>query len=197
MTAKQQIESTQAEEHVAAPYRFTADDYHRMGKLGIIAPDCRVELIDGEVLVMSPIGGGHAWAVTRVVLIFRSIPVEEAIPFIQNSVRLSEHWEPVPDFMLLRPAAAAKRRLPKPADVLLLIEVSDTTLRIDRDIKLPHYAEAGIPEVWILDLQNNCLRVYREPLGGEYRSVRVLGRGDSIAPLAFPSFQLKVDDLLG
>lgn len=197
MTTKAQSEAEVCEEWAPTPYRFTVDDYYRMAEAGILNEDSRVELIDGEVLVMSPIGRGHMWAVTRVVLLFRSLPAEQAIPFVQNAVRLTEHWEPVPDFVLLRPSTAVTQPIPGPADVLLLIEVSDTTLRIDRDIKLPRYAEAGIPEVWIVDLQNDCLRVYREPLGGEYRSLRVLGRGDVIAPLAFPDLQLRVDQLLG
>ena len=179
-------------------WRFTVDDYHRMGEVGIFHEDDRVELIDGEILQMSPTGDPH---VGRVIdlndLVTERLGTAVHVS-VQNPVRLPPHSEPQPDIVLMarRPGVRASRA-PRAEDVLLLIEVADTTLAYDRDVKIPLYAAAGIPDVWIADLQGDRLRVYREPDGIEYRSVQVLARGATIAPLAFPDLQLTVDEILG
>ena len=179
-------------------WRFTAADYHRMDEAGILKEDDRVELIEGEILKMSPIGDRHAG---RVIVLNRTFSLrlgDRAFVSVQNPVRLSEHSEPQPDLVIMRPPAEGQSvRAPHPADILLLVEVSDTTLAFDRDTKVPLYAQAEVPEVWLLDLPGDRLRVYRDPSDGEYRSIAVLARGDSISLLAFPDITLTVDEILG
>jgi Uma2 family endonuclease len=182
----------------AGPWRFTAKDYHRMGKAGIFGPEDRVELIDGEVIRMSPIGDPHAGRVIFLTRLFTLRLGQEAFVSAQNPVRLSQYSEPEPDLVIMRsPLDPSAVRAPRPEDVLLLIEVCDTTLAYDRDKKVPLYAEAGIPETWLLDLPAGRLRVYREPDGREYRRIEVLARGSRIAPLAFPEMAFSVDEILG
>src|SRR6266540_1525447 len=120
---------------------FSAEDYHRMGEAGILTEDDRVELIEGEIIEMPPIGSHHGGLVKRLNLVFRIVPKELAVPSVQDPLRLSATSEPVPDFMLLRPRPDTYYNdNPLPDDVLLLIEVSDTTLAYDREVKLPLYA---------------------------------------------------------
>jgi len=121
-----------------------------------------------------------------------------ALVSVQNPLRLSERSEPEPDLVIMhRPLDAQVVRAPRPEDVLLLIEVSDATLEYDRDTKVALYAAAGIPEVWLLDLPGDRLRVYRDPSDGEYRSITVLGRGDSVTLTTFPDITLTVEEILG
>jgi Uma2 family endonuclease len=183
-----------------APYRFTVDDYHRMAAAGILTEDDRVELIEGEILAMPPIGEGHAGGVNRLSWLFTDRVGRRAVVAVQNPVRLSRHSEPQPDLAILRPRADFYAgKMPEPDDVLLLIEVSDTTLAYDRDVKVPLYAAAGIAEVWLVDLAGDRLRRYREPdaAAGEYRHVEVLARGATVAPRAFPDVTFNVDEILG
>jgi Uma2 family endonuclease len=180
------------------PWRFTVDDYHRMGVTGILHEDDRVELVDGEVLLMAPISDPHMGGVIRLTDLFTQRLGTRVLLSVQNAIRLSPRSEPQPDIALLRrrPDFYTTGK-PTPADVYLLIEVSDSTLRYDRDEKVPLYARAGIPELWLLDLQNDRLRVYRDPDNGEYRSVLVVLRGMTVAPFAFPDVTLMVDEVLG
>jgi Uma2 family endonuclease len=178
--------------------RFTVDDYHRMAEVGILTEDDRVELLDGEIVEMSPIGSDHAGHVKRLIALFTSRLGARVVVSVQDPVSLSRHSEPQPDVALLRPRAdfyAGSH--PQPEDVLLLIEVADTSVETDRRIKLPLYAQAGLREVWLLDLDAERLEVYREPAAEGYREVHVLARGQEIAPQAFPDLTLRVDDLLG
>ncbi|MGH2584543.1 MAG: Uma2 family endonuclease [Dehalococcoidia bacterium] len=169
-----------------------------MGEAGILGEDDRVELIEGEILRMAPIGDRHVGRVIEANDLFTSRLGRRVLVSVQNPVRLSELSEPQPDLVLMRrPDAGHVLRAPHPSDVLLLVEVADTTLSYDRDRKVPLYAKAGIPETWILDIPADVLRVYREPVAGEYRHVEILSRGASIAPLAFPDILFAVDDLLG
>lgn len=192
------VKVNEASTATVRPWRFTAADYHRVGKAGIFQPDDRVELIDGEIIRMSPIGDPHAGRVIVLNRIFSLKLGERAYVSVQNAVRLSEHSEPEPDLVIMRlPNAGESVRAPHPQDILLLIEVSDSTLSFDRDTKVPLYAQAGIPEVWLLDLPGDRLRVYREPSDGEYRSITVLARGESITLTAFPDITLTVDEILG
>ena len=181
-----------------SPRRFTVKDYYRMGKAGILTQDDRVELIEGEILQMPPIGSPHASGVKRLVLSFAPLIGGAAVVSVQDPLRLSDHSEPVPDFMLLRPRAdlyAASH--PGPGDVLLLVEVSDTTLTYDLRTKLPLYAREGVPEVWVVDLNGQRLFVARDPSPTGYRTTLTLSRGDRLAPLAFPELEVAVDDILG
>lgn len=178
-------------------YRFTVEDYHRMAEAGILSEDDRVELIEGEILQMAPIGGEHAACVNGSARLLIKRLDDRAVVSIQNPVRLSAGSEPEPDLMLLRPRADQYwQGLPEPEDVLLIIEVSDSTLHFDRGTKLPMYAAAGIPEVWIVDLERRRVLVHRGPDGDLYREAIVIDQG-SISPAAFPDVALQLDEIFG
>jgi Uma2 family endonuclease len=177
---------------------FTVDEYYRMAKAGVLREDERVELLDGEIIEMSPIGSRHAACVRGLTRQFVRQLGDKAIVSTQNPVRLSSGSEPEPDIALLRPKDDGYANShPGPADVLLLIEVADTTLDYDRDTKLLFYAAASIPEVWIWDLNGERVLVYREPHDGQYRQTSVVERGGVLSPMAFPDLELLVDDFLG
>jgi Uma2 family endonuclease len=174
--------------------RFTVEEYRRLGEVGILHEDDRVELIDGEIVEMTPIGERHALAVIYLNNALARGLEGRALVSPQNPLRLGPHSEPQPDLVLLRPAVD---RLPAAPDALLVIEVADTSLAYDRDTKLPRYARAGIPEAWIVDLEGQAVEVHRAPGPTGYRDVQRLGRGASVSPAAFPDLRLAVDDILG
>ena len=178
--------------------RFTADEYRRMGKAGIFGPEDRTELIDGEIIHMNPIGRRHAARVNRATAVLLKALGDRAVVSGQNPVQLSHWTEPQPDIAVLKPRTDFyEEKRPTPEDVLLLMEVSDTTMPYDLKVKLPHYAAAGIPEVWVQDVNADVLHVFREPVGKAYAASMRLKRGDSISPLAFPDIQFSLDDFLG
>ena len=150
-------------------HRITVNEYHRMAEVGLLAPDARVELIEGEIIDMAPIGKAHASIVDQLTRLLTRAVVDDAIVRIQGSVRLSRMSEPGPDVVLLKPRADFYRsEFASGADTLLVIEVSDSTLRYDREVKVPLYARHGVPEVWIVDVQNDQLLVYESPSSGVY-----------------------------
>jgi Uma2 family endonuclease len=178
--------------------RFSVDDYHRMAKAGILHEDDRVELLDGEIIEMAPIGSRHAFCVIALTQQFNAQVAGRAIVSVQNPVRLSRQSEPQPDLLLLRPPLERyKDALPGPDDVLLVVEVADTTASSDRRVKLPKYAAAGIPEAWLVNLPRNSIEVHREPRDGRYQQVTVYRRGDMVSLLAFPDVTVAVDAILG
>jgi Uma2 family endonuclease len=164
---------------------------------GVFTEDDRVELLEGEVVEMAPIGSRHAGCVNRLNMFFAKRLEGHTIAAVQNPVLLSEHSEPQPDFALLRPRPDAYAGShPGPEDVVLLVEVADTTAAWDRRHKLPLYAAAGVPEVWLIDLTAEVVEVCRRPEGAAYREVRVALPAEHIAPEAFPEVSLPVRDLL-
>jgi Uma2 family endonuclease len=177
---------------------FTVQDYYRMAQAGILRPEDRVELIDGEIIEMSPIGYRHGVSVSRITTLFIRAFVDRITLQPQNPLRLSKWTEPQPDIVLFkpRPDFYAKKRPVPAADVLLTVEVSDTSLSKDQKIKLPKYAEAGISEYWIADLRHNILYVYRSPKGPTYEVTLTFSPGDSVSVLAFPDINFRVDELL-
>jgi Uma2 family endonuclease len=176
--------------------RFTADQYLRMIDTGILAKGDRVELIEGEILEMGPTGPPHGAGLANLNRLLVLGVGSGAIVMPGATVRLSALSAPEPDLMLLRPRQGSYRdRYIEPGDVLLIVEVSDTSLRRDRELKLPLYARAGIPEVWIADVQDQRVEVYRSPGPGAYASVRRIGQGESIAPVAFPDLVISVDEV--
>ena len=176
--------------------RFTVHDYHRMGEVGILHEDDRVELIEGEIVEMAAIGTRHFTCVNQLNrLLVRGVG-DAAIVSVQNPVRLDEHTEPQPDLTVLQ-VRDYRESLPMPEDVLLLIEVSDTTLSYDRGVKLPLYARAGIPEVWIVDLVGEVIERHTDPSGDGYRSLKQARRGETIESTAPPELALRVDVILG
>ena len=178
--------------------RFTVDEYHRMGQAGILGEDDRLELLEGEIVEMAPIGSRHQATVDRLTRLFSGRMADAVLVRVQGPVRLAEDSEPQPDVTLLRLRddfyATAH---PGPEDVILLVEVSDSSIEYDREVKLPHYARQGIPEVWIVDLDKDAIEVYTEPTVEGYRGVSQLGRGQTLSPQHFPPLELAVDQVLG
>jgi len=153
-----------------AVHAFTVDDYHRMTEAGILSADERTELIEGVVVTMSPIGAPHFVTVLLLDQLLRNAVGTRAVVSVQGPVRLPPRSEPQPDLALLRPPASRyKAALPGPADVFLLVEVSDSTLARDRDVKAPLYAAHGIPEYWLVDLDAQEVLIHRDPLPAERR----------------------------
>lgn len=169
-----------------------------MGETGIFTEDDRVELLDGQIYTMSPVGRRHAACVKRINRLFTKRADDQAIVSVQDPVELNDHSEPEPDIaLLLFRADFYEERLPTAADVLLLIEVSDATLRFDKEVKLPLYAESGIAEVWIIDLKKASIEVYSHPRNGVYQEQQTVKRGQNLTPQQLPSLTLTVQELLG
>jgi len=178
-------------------HRFTVKEYYRMAETGVLRPDARVELLNGEIIDMSPIGSAHAGTVKRFIRIFTKLAQERWQVSAQDPLHLDEHSEPEPDFMLLkRSADDYTGRHPQPEDVFLLIEVADVSLDYDREQKLPVYGRAGVPEVWIVNLRDQSIEVYREPHFTGYSSKTILRAGDQAKPQAFPDVTVDVTELL-
>ncbi len=179
-------------------YRFTVDEYHRMAEAGILTEDDRVELLDGEIVAMSPIGSSHSGCINALTELLTHGLIRRASISVQNPVRLDRYWEPQPDLAVLRPRSDHYRSaLPGPADVLLLIEVADSTVEFDRGIKAPLYARHGIPELWIVNLPADRIEVYRDPTPDGYREVRTAARGDVVTLARFPELEVRADEILG
>jgi Uma2 family endonuclease len=178
---------------------FNVDEYYRMAEAGIFDEDDRVELIEGEIIEMVPIGSRHAGVVKRLIALLSGLISEDkAILSAQDPVRLNDLSEPEPDVALLR----ARRDFyteshPAPRDVLLIIEVADSSAESDREIKVPLYARAAVTEVWVVDVNADVIDVYRSPSSGSYVFHVGASRGDAVSPEALPEVKLKVSDILG
>ena len=179
-------------------HRFTVDEYAKMAEAGVLGPERRVELIDGEIVEMAAMGVDHAGCITRANDLFSSRLQGRILVRIQCPILLDEFWAPEPDVVLARRQADFYASAhPTPPDVLLAIEVSDTTQEYDRETKIPRYGAAGIQESWIANLASGLLEVYRSPGKRGYRKVQKFGRTQVVHPLAFPDFEFKVSELLG
>ena len=176
---------------------FTVDAFRRLAEARVLREDDRVELIDGQVVEMSPIGASHAACVRRLNRLLGRLLSDLAMVDVQNPIVLGARDQPQPDLTVLRPRVDAYRQHPRAADLLLVIEVSDTSLEYDRGTKVPLYARAGIAEVWIVDLDGDRIEVYRGPASGGYRDVRVVSRGETLSPSAFPDVTISVAEVLG
>jgi len=177
--------------------KFTVDEYYRMAEVGIIGPEDRVELIDGQIIQMSPPGIRHVAASHRATTLFTEALGRRVIVSVQNPLRLDRFNEPQPDIIILKPQPDFyASRNSGPEDASLVIEISDTSLSYDRKVKIPHYAAKSIPEVWIEDLKHDVLLVYRDPAGGVYGTNLTLRRGETVSPSAFSDIVFKVEDLL-
>lgn len=177
---------------------FTTAEYHQMVAAGIFDEDDRLELIDGEIVEMSPIGPRHVAAVNRLTEVLGEQARGLAILSVQNPVELSDFSEPQPDLTLLkRRADFYAQALPTVADVLVAIEVADTTVEKDRGAKIPSYARAGLAESWLVDLVNDRIEVYSQPSSGVYQEIRIVLRGQPVISKTIPQLQLNADDILG
>ena len=180
-----------------AKHRFSVKDYYRMAETGVLRPDARVELLDGEIVDMSPIGPFHGGVVARLNRLFSLHCKDRWLIWPQNALQLNDHSEPQPDVILLKPSPDDyTNNNPRPEDVFLLVEVSDSSLAIDVEKKLPLYGRAGVAEVWIVNLEEGVVEIYREPHFDGYGSKTVLGDGDQARPLAFPDVAVDVAELL-
>jgi Uma2 family endonuclease len=179
--------------------RFTLEEYHRMGEAGILDEDERVELIEGEIVEMTPIGWLHASVVARIAKVFWAHFGERAIVWVQNPLVLPRQVsEFQPDLALLKPRPDFYRaKQVEPGDAFLVVEVMDSSVAHDRRVKLPIYARGGVPEVWLIDVKKGTVEAHRRPAAGGYRDRRVIDRAGTIATLAFPRVVLAVRDMIG
>ena len=174
---------------------FTVQEYYRMAEAGIFHPDERVELIEGEIVQMSPIGPRHAGCVINATRLFITRLGDCAIVSPQNPVVIQPRSEPQPDLLLLRPRAVSySREHPTPEDVLLAVEVADTTVRFDRLVKARLYVRAGIAEFWLFLAIDGTVEVYRAPGSDGYTSVTQRGPGQTVSSLVFPDVSFTVTD---
>lgn len=176
-------------EHIYQRHRLSVDDYERMGQANILGEDDRVELIEGEIIDMPPIGSPHGGAVKRIAnRLVRTFSETDAILAVHDPLRLSDFSEPEPDIVLLRPRDDFYAELhPGPEDVLLLVEVAETSLRYDRDKKLPLYTRAGIPECWLVDIAGQALWIYRGPGPKGYANVSQAADLSAVRPFCLPT----------
>jgi len=179
-------------------HRFTVEEYHAMGEAGLLSEDDRVELIDGEIVDMAPIGTRHLACVVALTHLLAEASGGRYFVSVQNPVALSERSEPQPDLSLLRtrPVPTAEGP-PGSEDVLLLIEVSDTTLAYDKDVKLPRYANAGVPEVWVVDLEGRKVESYSTPSAEGYGVSREFGPGERARSGSVEGLSVPVEEILG
>ncbi len=177
---------------------FTVEEYYQMAAAGILTENDRVELIEGEIVEMAAIGSRHGACVNRLNSLFSQLLGIRAIVGVQNPVRLNNNSEPQPDIALLqpRPDFYADGH-PQPQDIFLIIEVADTTIEYDREVKLPLYASSRISEIWIINLNHEVIEVYRNPNNNRYESVQIFQRGSQITIPAFAELSLAVNDILG
>ncbi len=188
---------------VAAPpvaeyerFRLSSDRYHQMIERGIFGEDERIELIEGGLVAMSPIGSEHSGVVDQLNEILVSQLARRAVVKVQGPIHLDDHSEPEPDVVLSKPRRDYyKRSLPQPADILLIIEVADSSLAYDRTVKMPLYARAGIAETWIINLIDRWIEVYRDPSTAGYTTMLKILPGRAIAPQAFADVIVAVNDL--
>jgi Uma2 family endonuclease len=176
--------------------RFTVDEYYRMGEVGILTEKDRVELIDGDIIQMSPIGSRHGHCIAALIERLMPAVVGRALLRPQLPLFISSHTEPQPDVLLVKPGAHYWEQQPRPEDVLLLVEVAETSYSYDRNVKLPLYARENIPEVWIIDLVRGAVEVYRGPSPRGYQSLTRLERGATLTPAAFPDVAIAVMEIL-
>lgn len=176
--------------------RLSVHDYHRMAESGILQPDERIELLEGQIIQMAAKGTAHRAAVTRIQRLFQAQIGDRVLICLQDPVQLDDYSEPEPDIAILVPDPLDyAEHHPTPAEVYLLIEVSDTTLKFDRERKAPAYARAGIQEYWVLDVNDRKLHVYRSPNQDGYQSETILAEELTIAPLAFPECVIAIKEM--
>ena len=177
-------------------HRFTVDEFQRMAQTGILDEDARVELLDGQIVEMSPIGPRHAGCV-RLLIRLLSRAADRVMIDVQNPVVLGTYAAPQPDLAILRLRADDYAHAhPGPDDILLVIEVADTSVATDRERKLPLYATAGIPEAWLVNLPEDVIEIHREPRNGIYTVRQIIRRGETLTPLRLPELTLSADDIL-
>lgn len=180
------------------PGPFTIEMYHKLGELGVFDEDDRVELLEGQIVEMTPIGRVHGACVFRLNNLLARRTGPDVGVSMQNPVILDRRWEPQPDLALIRrPGGFGGAWLPTPQDVVLVIEVADSSLERDRDVKIPQYARTGIPEAWLVDLNGDTITRYRDPGPHGYGEVVVVRRGEKLHPVKLPQVEIGSDEILG
>ena len=175
---------------------ISAEEYLRMGEAGVFAPEARLELIEGEIIEMAPIGSPHAGLVTKLTEMFVQRGAGRAVVYAQNPVIISDRSVPQPDLALLkRRADYYSGSHPKVSDILLVVEVADTTLKFDLRTKAPLYARCGIAEVWVIDVNGRLVHVFREPREAGYQATSSAAAGQSVACAALPEVVIEVREL--
>ena len=175
---------------------FTVDEYLAMERAGILHEDDRIELMDGKIIIMAPIGDYHIGGTGWLNMLLAPALAGRALVLVQCPIYLNDHSAPQPDFAVvrLRPITEVGRNYP--ADVYLVIEVSDTSLRYDSGPKLARYAAAGIPEVWVANLRNRQVTGHTDPVGDQYATTQIYHPGQTITPQAFPDIALPINDFM-
>ena len=186
---------TSVSDPAAETYRWRRDVYDRAVEAGVFGPDDRLELIEGDLLVMAPHGSRHATAIRLVDRVLRRVFGEDCIVQCQLPLAIAEDSEPEPDVAVVE-GEIADYRDAHPSAALLVVEVADDSLRRDRTVKRRLYARCGIPDYWIVSLPDACLEVYRHPSGDDYRDVAVLRAGETVTPLAAPGATIAVSGML-
>ena len=177
---------------------FSIEDYYRMAAAGVLRKDDRVELIEGEIIKMNPIGSRHAACVGRLTKLLERRGGDHAIVWVQNPVEINDYSEPVPDVTLLKwRADFYANAKPAPGDVLLIVEVSDSTINYDRKVKAPLYARAGVHEMWLVNLPEELIEVYTHPLDGVYQETRLVRRGETVTVASAGGLSVEADAVLG
>jgi len=172
-------------------------EWQKLGEANIFPPGSRIELIEGEILEMAPIGFNHSGHINRLVKLLTKLIPSDVIPSVQNPVQLGDLSEPEPDFMLLKPNDDFySSRHPNADDVLLLIEVADSSLSFDQNQKLRLYASHNIPEYWLMNLNDSCLEVYRQPHGDCYGEKTTLRVGDTATLSQLDQITINIADIL-
>lgn len=177
--------------------RFKVDEYYKLIDLGMLHDYEKAEIIEGELIRKIPIGDRHTTVVNKLSKLLIKNVSDEVLVSIQNPLRLSDYNEPEPDFVLADLTKYDGNRHPQPKEVLLVIEVSDSTLKYDRDTKLLLYAEAEIPEVWIVNLPKNIIEVHQNPSNGLYQITKLFKFGETIESETIPDLEIEVNKILG
>jgi Uma2 family endonuclease len=174
---------------------ITVDQFHRMGEAGIFHENEHIELIEGELIQMAPIGGHHLQLVNVLTRLLDRQVADEGVVSPQNPISLPPDNEPQPDIAILRPANLRRRVVPTAQDVLLVVEVSVTTLEYDRDVKIPIYARHPIPEAWLVDAQSESVSIYLDPSPKGYRRLLTPQKSETISPILLPNVRIRLSEL--
>lgn len=178
-------------------HRFTVREYHAIADAGLLSEDDRVELIEGEIVDMAPVATRHLACVVTLTHLLIEKSGGRYFVSVQTPVVLDEDNEPQPDLSLLKTRPDPAGSLPGPGDVLLVVEVSDTTLAYDRDVKLPLYGRSGIPEAWIVDLASRRIEIHSKPSPDGYRATRVVGPDERLRSASVENLELPAADIFG
>jgi Uma2 family endonuclease len=182
-------------EELAKTHRFTVEEFRKMGEAGIFSEDDRVELVEGEIVEMAPIGWRHMESVNALTGVLADLRRAGGfVVSVQNPLVLGEHGEHYPDLVLYR--AGVRGRVPEAGDALMVIEVADTSVSYDRNVKLPLYARAGVPEAWLVDLRAGVVEVYSEPREGGYGAIRRYARGERVRSATLAGVVFPADEVL-